>query len=127
MARKRDEDLKRTMAAWLPGADQDEGDQAPADPAAERSEAAATPKPKAPATSSLDAAGGPLIRSTPATRTSSGRLLRRTIYTTPEEWAAVLAAAEAESRATGRYVSASDLVRRALRQALGLPDDGATS
>lgn len=82
------------------------------------------PTPAAPARENI---AGPLIRSTATTRTSSGRLLRRTIYTTPEEWAAVLAAAEAESRATGSYVSASDLARRALRQALGLPDDGVTS
>lgn len=124
MARKRDDELKRTMAAWLPGGDagdQADADQAPTDaPKPERS-----PAPPAPAGD----APGPLIRSTAKTRTSSGRLLRRTIYTTPEEWAAILAAADAEARQTGRYVSASDLVRRAIRAALGLadPDDGGTS
>lgn len=118
MARK--DDLRKAAGSWLgAGEHQAEADQAPPPapgPPAERSGAGATPK----------APDGPLIRSTDKTRTSSGRLLRRTIYATPEEWAAVLAAADAESRATGRYVSASDLVRRALRQALGLPEDGGT-
>lgn len=97
MATKRTDELKRGAASYFaPG---DTG--AAAEPAPKRKATAPTP------------AGDPVILATDKSRTPGG-LLRRTLYFTPAEWGAVLAAAEAETRETGKLVSAAEIVRRAV-------------
>ena len=51
---------------------------------------------------------------------TSGGMLRRTVYFTRAEWAAVLQASQASTLETGENVTASEVVRRAVRAALDL-------
>jgi len=115
MARKRSDDLKALAGSWLDagGADEPAATEPTPAPSAEAIEQARSfldPEP-------------PVILATAKSRTSSGKLLRRTLYFTPDEWRAVLAAADSDTRRTGERVTAAEIVRRAVRAWLGVGED----
>lgn len=103
MARKRSDELKDLAAGWLDASGADEPAAAEPTPPRPRSG-------KAPATADPT---GPVILATDKSRTPGG-LLRRTTYFTPAEWGAVLQRAEAETRETGKLVTAAEIIRRAV-------------
>lgn len=111
MARKRSDDLKQLAAGWLDAGDAGADEPAPADKA---------PRPMQGVFDDRE----PMIIATAKSRTSSGRLLRRTLYFSDDEWRAVLAAADSDTRATGERVTAAEIVRRAVRGWLDIGGDG---
>lgn len=106
MTRKRSDDLKALAGSWLDVGGADE--PTAAEPTPKRSSSTSGKGKAAPAETS-----GPVILASDKSRTPGG-LLRRTTYFTPAEWGAVLERAEAETRETGKLVTAAEIIRRAV-------------